>query len=63
MTDYNTMVYAHRGASGYRPENTNESFETAVEMGADGLELDVQLTKDGKVVVCHDYRIDRTSDG
>ena len=63
MTKYNTLVYAHRGASGYMPENTNESFEKAVELGADGMELDIQLSKDGKIMVCHDYRIDRTSDG
>ena len=63
MTKYHTLVYAHRGASGYMPENTNESFEKAVELGADGMELDIQLSKDGKIMVCHDYRIDRTSDG
>ncbi|MBR6821767.1 MAG: glycerophosphodiester phosphodiesterase [Clostridia bacterium] len=60
---YNTLVYAHRGASGYRPENTMASFELAAEMGADGIELDIQLSKDGKIVVCHDYKIDRTSNG
>lgn len=40
-----TLVWAHRGASGYAPENTLEAFQKAVEMGADGVELDVQLTK------------------
>lgn len=44
-----TLVWAHRGASGYAPENTLEAFRMAVEMGADGVELDVQLTKDGEV--------------
>ena len=43
-----TLVWAHRGASGYAPENTLEAFQKAVEMGADGVELDVQLTKDGE---------------
>lgn len=62
-----TKIYAHRGASGwdtkYAPENTMLAFEKAIEMGADGIELDVQLTKDGVIVICHDERIDRTSDG
>ena len=56
-------VWAHRGASGYAPENTMAAFEKAVEMGADGIELDVQLTKDGELVVIHDETIDRVSDG
>lgn len=58
-----TLVWAHRGASGYAPENTIFAFEKAIEMGADGIELDVQLTKDGELVVIHDETIDRTSDG
>ena len=58
-----TLVWAHRGASGTMPENTMPSFEKAVKMGADGLELDIQLTKDDKIVVCHDEKIDRTSNG
>lgn len=57
----NTKVWAHRGASGYAPENTLEAFKMAAEMGADGVELDVQLTKDGEIVVIHDEKIDRTS--
>ena len=56
-------IWAHRGADGYAPENTLEAFEIAAGMGADGVELDVQLTKDGRIVVCHDERIDRTSNG
>ena len=43
-------VWAHRGASGYVPENTLEAFEQAAKMQADGIELDVQLTKDGELV-------------
>lgn len=58
-----TLVWGHRGASGYAPENTMVAFEKAVEMGADGIELDVQLTKDGELVVIHDETIDRVSDG
>ncbi len=57
------LVWAHRGASGYCPENTIPAFEKAVEMNAHGVELDVQLTKDGEIVVCHDEEIDRTSNG
>lgn len=58
-----TQVWAHRGASGYAPENTLPAFELAVSQKADGVELDVQLTKDGKLVVIHDERIDRVTDG
>ena len=49
-----TKVWAHRGASGYAPENTLEAFKKAEKMKADGVELDVQLTKDGELVVIHD---------
>ena len=58
-----TLVWAHRGASGYRPENTMPAFVLAAEMGADGVELDVHFTKDRHVVVIHDEKIDRTSNG
>lgn len=56
-------IMAHRGASGYAPENTLEAFELAVKMGAYGVELDVHLTKDGELVVAHDETVDRVSDG
>lgn len=59
----NIKVWAHRGASGYAPENSIESFKMAADMKADGVELDVQLTKDGQVVVIHDETINRVSDG
>lgn len=58
-----TKIWAHRGASAYAPENTMEAFQLANEMKADGIELDVQLTKDGEIVVIHDEIIDRVSDG
>ena len=58
-----TYIYAHRGASGYAPENTLEAFALAAQMNADGVELDVHFSKDGKVVVIHDEKIDRTSNG
>ena len=55
-----TKIFAHRGASAYAPENTLAAFDLAQRLGADGIELDVQLTKDGEVVVIHDETIDRT---
>lgn len=58
-----TKVWAHRGASAYAPENTLPAFLLAVELGSDGVELDVHLTKDGIPVVIHDETIDRVSDG
>ena len=58
-----TKIYAHRGASAYAPENTLEAFDLAAQMGADGVELDVHLTKDGEVVVAHDDEVDRVSNG
>lgn len=58
-----TKNFAHRGFSGNYPENTMIAFKKAVEVGADGIELDVQLTKDGEVVIIHDETIDRTTDG
>ncbi len=56
-------VIAHRGASAYYPENTLISFEAAIAMGADMVELDAQLTSDGKVVVFHDEKISRCTGG
>lgn len=58
-----TKIWAHRGASGHAPENTMPAFELAHTLGADGIELDVQLTKDGIPVVIHDETIDRVCDG
>jgi glycerophosphoryl diester phosphodiesterase len=58
-----TMIQAHRGASSYCPENTLEAFSKAVEYGADCIELDVHLSKDGEIVVAHDAQLDRVSNG
>ena len=58
-----TLIWAHRGASAYAPENTIPAFELAAEMKADGCETDVYFSKDGKIVVMHDGKIDRTSNG
>lgn len=55
-------VVAHRGASGYAPENTIPSFELGIAQGADALELDVHLTADDVPVVIHDPRLERTTD-
>lgn len=55
-------LIAHRGASGYRPENTLAAFELAVAQGADSLELDVVPTKDGKLVVRHESELSKTTD-
>jgi len=57
------LVIAHRGASGTRPENTLVAFRRAEELGAQMVELDVQLSRDGEVIVLHDWTLDRTSDG
>jgi glycerophosphoryl diester phosphodiesterase len=58
-----TINYAHRGASAYFPENTMLSFEKALEMGCTGIETDVQLTKDGVLVLIHDELVNRTTNG
>ncbi|NDI33907.1 glycerophosphodiester phosphodiesterase [Chengkuizengella sediminis] len=58
-----TLIFAHRGSSGTHPENTMVSFQEALHVGANGIELDVHLTKDGEVVVIHDERVDRTTNG
>ena len=54
---------AHRGATGYAPENTVAGFDLAVDMKADYIEIDVQRSKDGELVVIHDTSVDRTTDG
>lgn len=58
-----SKIFAHRGYSGKYPENTMLAFKKALECGVDGIELDVQLTKDGEVVIIHDETVDRTTDG
>lgn len=57
------IIYAHRGASAYAPENTKVAFEKAIELKANGIELDLQKTKDGKIVIFHDDYIDKKSNG
>ena len=58
-----TKNFAHRGYSGKYPENTMLAFRKAAEVGIDGIELDVQLTRDGVPVIIHDEQVDRTTDG
>jgi glycerophosphoryl diester phosphodiesterase len=58
-----TMIFGHRGSAGTHPENTMESFYAAHEAGADGIEFDVQLTKDQIPIVIHDEKVNRTTNG
>ncbi|AZB43492.1 glycerophosphodiester phosphodiesterase [Bacillus sp. FJAT-42376] len=58
-----TLIFGHRGAAGTMPENTMISFEKAIQSGADGIELDVHLSKDQIPVVIHDETVDRTASG
>lgn len=60
---HGTLVFGHRGACRYTPENTIPSFLQALEMGAHGVELDVHLSKDGYPVVIHDFSVEKTTDG
>lgn len=57
------LVIAHRGASAARPEHTLAAYQVALDTGADGLECDVRLTRDGHLVCVHDRTVDRTSNG
>ncbi|MCD6529306.1 glycerophosphodiester phosphodiesterase [Candidatus Bathyarchaeota archaeon] len=56
-------VTGHRGASGLEPENTLRSIRKAIELGVDQVEVDVHLTRDCEIVVIHDDKVDRTTDG
>ncbi|MTH52340.1 glycerophosphodiester phosphodiesterase [Bacillus mangrovi] len=58
-----TLIFGHRGSAGTMPENTMISFQEAIDAGADGIELDVHLTKDHIPVVIHDETLDRTTSG
>lgn len=62
-TEESPIIIAHRGASGYAPEHTYSSYNKAIEMGADYLEIDLRMTKDGKLVSMHDSTVDRTTNG
>lgn len=58
-----TLVLGHRGARAYAPMNTIPAFELALKQGADGVELDTHLSKDGQLIVLHDFSLDATTDG
>ncbi len=57
------LIFGHRGASKVAPENTISAFLLAAKLGADGIELDAKLSKDGQVIVIHDQSVDRTTNG
>ncbi len=58
-----TEVFAHRGAKMVAPENTLPAFEEAITLGADGVELDVQCSKDGILMVMHNFTVNETTNG
>ena len=58
-----TIIFGHRGASAIKPENTMLAFQKAIDDGAHGIEFDIRITKDRKIVVIHDATINRTSNG
>ena len=60
---FSLMVIAHRGFSGAAPENTLAAFRKAIDVGSDMIELDIQLSKDGKIVVIHDETLERATNG
>lgn len=62
-TKMKTAIFAHRGASKLAPENTMQAFQLAYKIGADGIETDVQLTKDQVPILIHDESLHRTTDG
>ncbi|MDZ4834497.1 MAG: glycerophosphodiester phosphodiesterase family protein [Candidatus Melainabacteria bacterium] len=63
MTKHPTKVYAHRGGREWAPENTMAAFRQSLELGVDGIELDVQRCSTGEIVVFHDHDIGRTTNG
>jgi glycerophosphoryl diester phosphodiesterase len=63
VSDYRPLVFAHRGGADALPEHTLGAYLRALDEGADGLECDVRLTRDGHLVCVHDRRLDRTSNG
>src|SRR5690606_33927887 len=57
------LLIAHRGASAFAPEHTLASYQLAMDMDADFIEIDLQMTQDGVLVALHDDTVDRTTDG
>ncbi len=58
---HHSLVIAHRGASGLAPENTLAAFQLAIDLGAEGIEFDIQVSSDGQPVVIHDIHVNRTT--
>ncbi len=63
FAEHDVAIIAHAGAQGHAPPNTMEAFEAALELGADTLEMDLQVTADGRIATIHDGTVDRTTDG
>src|SRR5262249_38701844 len=63
MSNPSCIAIAHRGASTYAPENTEAAFNLALQMGAQHLEFDVQMSGDGHLVIIHDENLNRTTNG
>src|SRR5690625_6897712 len=63
MNELSIKIFAHRGASQLAPENTMAAFQLAYELGAEGIETDIHLTKDLIPVLIHDEHVKRTTDG
>lgn len=63
MTMPGAKIISHRGANKYAPQNTLPAFERSIQLGVDGFETDVHMTKDGVPVICHNYTINDTSNG
>ena len=61
--DRRPLAIAHRGHSIEYPENTRVAYEKAIELGAEMIECDVNLTRDGKLIMMHDWKLDRTTTG
>ena len=61
--NHTSLIFAHRGAREAAPENTLPAFAKALDMGADGVELDVQCSRDGQLAVIHDFDVDKTTSG
>lgn len=58
-----TEIFAHRGSSGTHPENSLPAMKEAINSGADGIELDIHLIQTGELVVMHDEKVERTTNG
>jgi len=63
VTHQKPLIIAHRGASANQPENTLDAYQAAIDAGADAIEFDVRLSRDGRVVIMHDPTVNRTTDG